>query len=81
MSVVLPLPLRSVKVGVKSVALIVPSPFVSTSWQLIAWASAMIWLSYFVLRTASLATTVPSQAVGLLPAKLAAMRDMFWRLM
>ena len=30
MSVVLPLPLRSVKVGVKSLASIVPSPFVST---------------------------------------------------
>ena len=81
MSVALPLPFRSVKVGVKSLALIVPSALVSTSWQLIAAASAMIWLKYFVFRTASLATTVPSQAVGLLPAKLAAIRDMFWRLM
>ena len=44
MSVVLPLPFRSVKVGVKSLASIVPSPFVSTRLQLIALASAMIWL-------------------------------------
>jgi hypothetical protein len=43
-SVVLPSPFRSVNVGVKSSALSVPSPLVSISWQLIACASAMIWL-------------------------------------